>query len=334
MATRGPGLGLSPRERGNRPNRRRRGRLRGSIPARAGEPQLGPQLVENYRVYPRASGGTVPTGDGGAACEGLSPRERGNPERSRVGVFGKRSIPARAGEPRDEMADTDTITVYPRASGGTGRGGFAVQPNYGLSPRERGNLLDDGAQVRVKRSIPARAGEPTAAAVATATWTVYPRASGGTGVGANPPGGRHGLSPRERGNLREPPRRDAGERSIPARAGEPRWATESSLRDTVYPRASGGTPFAWVTYAGHNGLSPRERGNPLRNISLQRGAAGPQRTSIPNPARGRLLAPRLCARLAPHQIYAVGIYNCLGSLAECAYSLFPYRCGISPGHHN
>ena len=209
-----------------------------------------------------------------------------------------------------------------------------MAPDAGLSPRERGNHRRPTGGGDGHGSIPARAGEPNPTSASWPARRVYPRASGGTTDEHGDVAHDDGLSPRERGNpeLYRPLRRQP--RSIPARAGEPAGTFRSLGTATVYPRASGGTSDCGGPLIWRHGLSPRERGNPLRNISLQRGAAGPQRTSMPNPARGRLLAPRLCARLAPHQIYAVGIHNCLGSLAECAYSLFPYRCGISPGHHN
>ena len=269
-----------------------------------------------------------------------------------------RSIPARAGEPSDRPADravmhglsprergnrTDRlpreVRVYPRASGGTslhlraamnlhaglsprerGNLGPTVRPTaacQGLSPRERGNLRSAKTNsTRRRGSIPARAGEPS---------TVP--ASGGRSLGSIPARAGEPL-------LACASRVDRLPGSIPARAGEPHADWQTTQPHGSIPARAGEPGESRSAPRLSQGLSPRERGNPLRNISLQRGAAGPQRTSIPSPSRGRLLAPRRCARLAPHQIYAVGIHNCLGSLAECSYSLFPYRCGISPGHHN
>ena len=49
----------------------------------------------------------------------------------------------------------------------------------GLSPRVRGSLYVETRDVKLIRSIPARAGEPCRANLALAFCTVYPRACGG-----------------------------------------------------------------------------------------------------------------------------------------------------------
>ena len=69
-----------------------------------------------------------------------------------------RSIPARAGEPTRLEPLKPTVTVYPRACGGTfGEEDFA-RLSGGLSPRVRGNRDDREQAEGAKRSIPARAG--------------------------------------------------------------------------------------------------------------------------------------------------------------------------------
>ena len=55
----------------------------GSIPARAGEPGRKSSRIISWKVYPRACGGTVPLDQRAMAIEGLSPRVRGNHGRSR-----------------------------------------------------------------------------------------------------------------------------------------------------------------------------------------------------------------------------------------------------------
>ncbi len=91
--------GLSPRGRGNPSPAARGGRLPGSIPARAGEPDPPGHRAASEVVYPRAGGGTAYAPMEGSQRQGLSPRGRGN----RPSILGKgslgRSIPARAGEP-------------------------------------------------------------------------------------------------------------------------------------------------------------------------------------------------------------------------------------------
>ena len=220
--------------------------------------------MDRDRVYPRASGGTPQAPDGLHVDAGLSPRERGNPDRGRSRLGGERSIPARAGEPPPGTDMAVRMGVYPRASGGTRKPDQIVQPWQGLSPRERGNPQARPDRATVARSIPARAGEPAQAVRCGGDPEVYPRASGGTLSWASPPSPTGGLSPRERGNQRLVPGRRQGLRSIPARAGEPYACPCRSRCWTVYPRASGGTPMATVASFRARGLSPRERGNPSR----------------------------------------------------------------------
>ena len=176
-----PCPGLSPRVRGN-PARNVEGHLRrGSIPARAGEPGLDVVFAVEVGVYPRACGGTGPMLAPAVPGRGLSPRVRGNPRQDFSAAFRKRSIPARAGEPRPPDPATGRNWVYPRACGGTLVKPLDLLGYQGLSPRVRGNRLpapvgrlDDG-------SIPARAGEPSSSYRLLSFGPVYPRACGGTG---------------------------------------------------------------------------------------------------------------------------------------------------------
>ena len=233
--------GLSPRGRGNPghvPVPHGRG---GSIPARAGEPPAGSAISSILGVYPRAGGGTGVPSFVLALMMGLSPRGRGN-RGAIAGVGrGRRSIPARAGEPPRTLPPRSRSAVYPRAGGGTRTLPPAPASRSGLSPRGRGNrpVRLDGHDAR--RSIPARAGEPSRAPSRAAVPGVYPRAGGGTTILASGAGSVSGLSPRGRGN-RFPPRAMlivGG--SIPARAGEPTTAGPTSVSLKVYPRAGGGT---------------------------------------------------------------------------------------------
>ena len=193
-------LGLSPRVRGNRCQPNPFHYRRGSIPARAGEPVHHLRRSSGPTVYPRACGGTTTTADMNKMGQGLSPRVRGNltrlfhykhkaqglsprvrgnlfndflrhagcrsiPERAGnrfpffIGLVGERSIPARAG----------TAPLFGTAS-----------LQYGLSPRVRGNLVDQPQYPESKRSIPARAGESESHGLCSVVYWVYPRACGGT----------------------------------------------------------------------------------------------------------------------------------------------------------
>ena len=222
------------------------------------------QMGGRARVYPRACGGTVVTPCQQMIPYGLSPRVRGNPPAHFTMGNSVGSIPARAGEPKEEPGSSYVVRVYPRACGGT-----TAQPSdrprcAGLSPRVRGNPHVPLKRAENHGSIPARAGEPASAGSPGAKRQVYPRACGGTVTLSPSAPGSPGLSPRVRGNLRRYAGIRLKERSIPARAGEPFIAGMLVIVTSVYPRACGGTnecPDASATAAG---LSPRVRGNHRR----------------------------------------------------------------------
>ena len=115
---------------------------------------------------------------------------------------------------------------------------------WGLSPRVRGNLEHSSRQRENLGSIPACAGEPGPA-----------------------PRGRPcycGLSPRVRGNRFTEHVYGGANGSIPACAGEPLLPESRQERPRVYPRVCGGTMFDKEKSDRCYGLSPRVRGNPLR----------------------------------------------------------------------
>ena len=133
----------------------------------------------------------------------------------------------------------------------------------GLSPRVRGNLLQQAAGGGGRRSIPACAGEPLLCLRPTRPGRVYPRVCGGTlslyiGIRND-----YGLSPRVRGNPLSAPVNTCQHRSIPACAGEPQARPRSVLSREVYPRVCGGTAIYDCRPGLGQGLSPRVRGNPL-----------------------------------------------------------------------
>ena len=213
--------GLSPRLRGNHRLLTDATRNAGSIPALAGEPSLkGPSVLPSW-VYPRACGGTQVYHSDFPFTTGLSPRLRGNLITRPLSSFCRRSIPALAGEPMINLQLVATSEVYPRACGGTPPA-HHYRPGYkGLSPRLRGNLPHRIAPGNHNRSIPALAGEPPATDGTYLVVRVYPRACGGTLIGAGVVTAIGGLSPRLRGNRDCYLPCQACARSIPALAGEP-----------------------------------------------------------------------------------------------------------------
>ena len=174
------------------------------------------------------------------------------------------SIPARAGEPASANKRSRPVRVYPRACGGTFDAAAAERRISGLSPRVRGNRAGCVGQPGWAGSIPARAGEPTDGAPGLETGRVYPRACGGTCSWVHSRDRGTGLSPRVRGNRLRVLLGQVLQRSIPARAGEPRRRQTSPPAHAVYPRACGGNRHNRERHGvriSTQGLSPRVRGN-------------------------------------------------------------------------
>ena len=90
-----------------------------SIPAHAGEPPYSSVRFDLPSVYPRPRGGTRVASSVVASGIGLSPPTRGNRRPIRPRPRRSGSIPAHAGEPHKQLADSLTRRVYPRPRGGT-----------------------------------------------------------------------------------------------------------------------------------------------------------------------------------------------------------------------
>ncbi len=175
--------GLSPRVRGNPTKSPVIVTSPRSIPACAGEPQIVVPHLVAVQVYPRVCGGTPRSLKASQTASGLSPRVRGNPSRQASTSRSWRSIPACAGEPTRAVTPSGMRTVYPRVCGGTP--GRANRPGstIGLSPRVRGNPCGMECLTKVRRSIPACAGEPDGRNGTNGRDGVYPRVCGGTDWG-------------------------------------------------------------------------------------------------------------------------------------------------------
>ena len=134
-------------------------------------------------------------------------------------------------------------------------------PQFGLSPRVRGNPVRGAGPADIYRSIPACAGEPSRHRLESFLCRVYPRVCGGTDTCHNEGRAISGLSPRVRGNPESRRQARAAHGSIPACAGEPDFRADPRSRIKVYPRVCGGTIFASSRNSTSIGLSPRVRGN-------------------------------------------------------------------------
>ena len=165
------------------------------------------------------------------------------------------------------LTGENSAWVYPRPRGGTWHIAKRGQGYHGLSPPTRGNRRGFRGQPRVRRSIPAHAGEPAARGGRTSEHGVYPRPRGGTVESHSNAYMRSGLSPPTRGNLAGGQLRAVRARSIPAHAGEPSSPAGRGARSMVYPRPRGGTVRSGPRRIARAGLSPPTRGNPDRKRS-------------------------------------------------------------------
>ena len=91
--------GLSPRMRGNPNGVALIPSDTGPIPANAGEPSMYNATKNSFRAYPRECGGTFNLFFACFSDTGLSPRMRGNLNRSPLEHLPQGPIPANAGEP-------------------------------------------------------------------------------------------------------------------------------------------------------------------------------------------------------------------------------------------
>ena len=109
------------------------------------------------------------------------------------------SIPACAGETRDDAVGRPAAEVYPRVCGGNRGILTQVTAVAGLSPRVRGKRPNLAVNELRYWSIPACAGETTASPSTSSTNTVYPRVCGGNRTRVPIIMTATGLSPRVRG---------------------------------------------------------------------------------------------------------------------------------------
>ena len=171
---------------------------------------------------------------------GPSPRGRGSRDEPVHLRHRTRSIPAWAGEPRGWWILGRMRRVHPRVGGGASPIQRTVHPSRGPSPRGRGSPWPGRCLRAWMGSIPAWAGEPSAAVRVVAKERVHPRVGGGAKheKGASCHG--KGPSPRGRGSRLGDDVDHAHLRSIPAWAGEPGRAPATGKAPQVHPRVGGG----------------------------------------------------------------------------------------------
>ena len=126
----------------------------------------------------------------------------------------------------------------------------------------RGNQEEVGADYNRKRSIPASAGQPSAARRDSARAEEHPRECGATMYFYHAATANKGASPRVRGNQDLPDKYTYQKRSIPASAGQPHRQWRCVPLRGEHPRECGATLKSQRRKSTEWGASPRVRGNP------------------------------------------------------------------------
>ena len=194
----------------------------------------------------------------------------------------------------------------------------------GLSPLARGNRRLSGPCCRGKGPIPARAGQPGAAALLAALPGAYPRSRGATRQPGRPIFCNRGLSPLARGNLNACRWNHADRGPIPARAGQPASRPARRPMNGAYPRSRGATDAGSASLGQSPGLSPLARGN-LGLAGDQRGGQRPipARAGQPSPSDG----PAACSRAYPR---SRGATEAFAGISRPCRGLSPLARGNQP----
>ena len=157
-------------------------------------------------------------------------------------------------------ARRESTSVHPRACGEQIGDDVPAGCYYGSSPRVRGTGCHRPDRCRVRRFIPARAGNRTARRTTSPASSVHPRACGEQAFRSSPAAFATGSSPRVRGTV---PRHRHGRdrrRFIPARAGNSAAASTATADHLVHPRACGEQGCFSCSARRSRGSSPRVRG--------------------------------------------------------------------------
>ncbi len=236
----------------------------GSIPARAGKPTNFIGIGITTGVYPR------PCGEASSAeflprnSHGLSPPVRGSLPVGPRRRSADGSIPARAGKPTASDGTLSATVVYPRPCGEAIVSAGDRNVISGLSPPVRGSRWSTFTARPCWRSIPARAGKPSARRPSPFSDWVYPRPCGEACEMSEWASWTQGLSPPVRGSPRWSVGLRRGQRSIPARAGKPACHDLPFSHVGVYPRPCGEAVTRSIHCLIVAGLSPPVRGSHLR----------------------------------------------------------------------
>ena len=201
-----------------------------------------------------------------------------------------RSIPAHAGETNRYRYRSRDDQVDPRSRGGDLFAKCPVMCIMGRSPLTRGRRSEGVTEAPRLGSIPAHAGETTAALPRRRCARVDPRSRGGDARLQRLMRRLRGRSPLTRGRRRGRDAGLAGCGSIPAHAGETSRSRVPQPSAQVDPRSRGGDRRGFCLRRECQGRSPLTRGR-----LFEIGTSGPSPGSIPAHAGETLDHKRLTA---------------------------------------
>ena len=334
--------GSSPLARGTPPCRRAPLHPGRFIPARAGntsprpplrssEPVSSPLARGTRRrpeirgvvptVHPRSRGEHRSSNNHGPRGAGSSPLARGTPASPVQQARQRRFIPARAGNTPPRSRPRSATPVHPRSRGEHHTGRSQGQAGSGSSPLARGTRTGAGRPSRLRRFIPARAGNTRLDTGCTGSATVHPRSRGEHGSGTGEDVAKRGSSPLARGT--PPPCRPTRpiERFIPARAGNTLRFEGRQDRAAVHPRSRGEHGRRVSLVESLPGSSPLARGTQPRI-----GASFPVLRFIPARAGNTEAAPVGSIRPSVHP-RSRGEHSPRAVRSTCLYGSSPLARG-------
>ena len=212
------------------------------------------------QVYPRWRGEHISSRTRASFRLGLSPLARGT-LLCRFHITGlPRFIPAGAGNTTVQTAGYYFFAVYPRWCGEHNVRLSPLCVVAGLSPLARGTHISEQKTKPQPRFIPAGAGNTLVLNRPALETPVYPRWRGEHSTATPVANGARGLSPLARGTRRDYSKEDAGDRFIPAGAGNTVDGEFFIAGAPVYPRWRGEHDRPRHLAVADQGLSPLARG--------------------------------------------------------------------------
>ena len=275
------------------------------------------------RFIPACAGNSVAAPSTMGVRSGSSPRVRGTPGRRWRCSRPRRFIPACAGNSRPPRREVDPTPVHPRVCGELCLEARRRLLRSGSSPRVRGTLVAETAQINAAAVHPRVCGELEKSCALWARMTgSSPRVRGTPRGGVGPRQARRFIPacagnsesepgrsavapvhPRVCGELPAPDRRrDPAGRFIPACAGNSRPGWRDGPASSVHPRVCGELGAGFVGCGLPAGSSPRVRGT---RCAVDRERSGGRfipacagNSSRMRPTHcGRPVHPRVCGEL-------------------------------------